>query len=142
MLRRSGRLALTTNLQGHMKEFYSVFEETVREEGLLAASRALRNHIRHRATISSLKGLLAKAGFRVGPTHRAESVMRFADGSALLRHHFIKLGFLDGWKSVVDPGSRKRVFSRLERKLNRLAHSRGELLLTIPMAYVEARKAG
>lgn len=142
VLRRSGRLALTTNLQGHMKEFYSVFEETVREAGLPDASRALRNHIRHRATISGLKALLAKAGFRVGPIHRAKSVMRFADGSALLRHHFVKLGFLDGWKSVVDPGSRKRVFSRLEGKLNRLAQSQGELFLTIPMAYVEARKAG
>jgi arsenite methyltransferase len=140
VLRRSGRLALTTNLQGHMKEFYSVFEETVREVGLTGASRVLRNHIRHRARISGLKALLARAGFRVGPIHRARSVMRFADGSSLLNHHFIKLGFLDDWKKVVDLRSRKAVFSQFERNLNRLSRRRGELYLTIPMGYVEAQK--
>lgn len=67
--------------------------------------------------------------------------MRFADGSVLLNHHFIKLGFLDGWKSVIEPQREKRVFAFLEKNLNRLARRRGELSLTIPMAYVEARKA-
>ena len=47
--------------------------------------------------------------------------MRFADGSALLRHYFIKLGFLDGWKSVVREDRREEVFARLEEKLNALA---------------------
>jgi hypothetical protein len=66
--------------------------------------------------------------------------MRFADGSSLLNHHFIKLGFLDDWKKVVDLRSRKAVFSRLERNLNRLSRRQGELFLTIPMGYVEAQK--
>src|SRR5215510_2008704 len=125
-----------------MKEFYSVFEAALRAVGPRDALRALHKHIRHRSTIPSLKALLNGAGFRVVVIHRGKVEMRFADGSALLRHHFIKLGFLDGWKSVVEPGSRKRVFSRLESDLNRLARSQGELLLTIPAAYVEARKAG
>ena len=142
VLKRGGTLALTTNLQGHMKEFYSVFERTLREVNACGALTALRKHIRHRATTSSLVTLLAEAGFRVSVIHRGRSAMRFGDGSALLHHHFIKLGFLNGWKSVIDPNSRERVFSRLEKNLNRLARSRGELLLTIPTAYFEARKAG
>lgn len=62
--------------------------------------------------------------------------MRFASGTALLNHHFIKLGFLDGWKQVV----RRRetaVFERLQRRLNEIARQEGELSLTIPMVYVE-----
>jgi hypothetical protein len=59
--------------------------------------------------------------------------MRFANGTALLNHHFIKLGFLDAWKAVAS-GDRD-VFDRLQSELDR----RGELTLTIPMAYVEAR---
>ena len=71
-------------------------------------------------------------------TERRTAAMRFTDGSALLNHYFIKLGFLDGWKTVLDPGDQARVFARLEMKLNALAQARGELKLTIPMAYVEA----
>jgi arsenite methyltransferase len=64
-------------------------------------------------------------------------MMRFARGTALLNHHFIKLGFLEGWKNVV-PGSEAAVFSGLRQALDVLARSQGELRLTIPMAYVEA----
>ena len=50
------------------------------------------------------------------------------------------VGFLDGWKAVIEPDDQGRVFARLETNLNALAEARGELTLTIPMAYVEARK--
>jgi hypothetical protein len=64
--------------------------------------------------------------------------MRFADGSALLRHYFIRLGFLDGWRGVVTPETEREVFAALEDGLNRRAAERGELTLTVPLAYVEA----
>ena len=63
--------------------------------------------------------------------------MRFADGTALLNHHFIKLGFLDAWKGVV-PGQERETFARLRDRLDAIARQRGELSLTIPMAYIEA----
>ena len=66
--------------------------------------------------------------------------MRFVDGSSLLRHHFIKIGFLDGWKSVVPSNQQEKVFTPLETKLNEAARERGELALTIPIAYIEAEK--
>ena len=64
--------------------------------------------------------------------------MRFADASALFRHYFIRLGFLDGWRSVVGREHEREVFAALEARLNRLAAQRGELALTVPLAYVEA----
>ena len=63
--------------------------------------------------------------------------MRFASGTALLRHHFIKLGFLDAWKKVV-PGRETEMFLRLQVRLDQIAEQRGGLSLTVPMAYVEA----
>jgi hypothetical protein len=66
--------------------------------------------------------------------------MRFADGSALLRHHFIRLGFVPGWKSVAAADSVPETFDRLERRRNAIAEKRGELALTIPMACFVARK--
>ena len=66
--------------------------------------------------------------------------MRFADGSSLLRHHFIRLGFVQGWKSIVTIDSLQKTFEALERRLNAVAEERGELTLTIPMACVVACK--
>ena len=71
----------------------------------------------------------------------AESLAwRFADGSSLLRHAFIRLGFLPAWQSLVEASARERVFAALEAALNAAAAARGELALTIPVALVEARK--
>jgi arsenite methyltransferase len=136
--RRAARLALTTNLQGHMEEFYAVFESTLLEMGLPKATTALQVHIRHRATVEGLAALFERTGFRLSEVREEKGSMRFLDGSALLEHYFIRLGFLDGWKEVLRPEEQEEAFSLLEANLNALSESRGELALTIPMAYVEA----
>lgn len=125
--RQGAVLALTTNLQGHMKEFYAIFEKVLDDAG----RRRLKEHVQHRATVANVRELLEKSGFRVVRVVEREGSMRFADGAALFNHHFIKLGFLDAWKKVV-PGNEQAVFSELLRRMNR------EIRLTIPMAYVEA----
>src|SRR4051794_16635597 len=127
-------LALTTNLQGHMREFYEVFADVVRDDA--AASKRLRDHIEHRASIDSIAQMLEAGGFEITRSVTQESFMRFANGTALLNHYFIKLGFLDAWKKVV-PGNEREVFARLRDALD----SRGELRLTIPIAYIEATTA-
>jgi arsenite methyltransferase len=128
-------LALTTNLQGHMREFYDVFAEVVRDDA--KASTRLREHIEHRATVDDIAEMLETGGFEMTRSVTQESFMRFADGTALLNHYFIKLGFLDAWKKVV-PGNEREVFARLRDALNQHAANDGELRLTIPVAYIEA----
>ncbi|MBV9188717.1 MAG: hypothetical protein JO093_24120, partial [Acidobacteria bacterium] len=100
------------------------------------ASRRLREHIEHRATIANVREQLETGGFEIARVVERESVMRFASGSALLNHYFIKLGFLDAWKKIVT-GNERDVFARLRSKLD----EHGELRLSIPMAYVEATAA-
>jgi ubiquinone/menaquinone biosynthesis C-methylase UbiE len=132
---RGATIALTTNLQGHMREFYGVFADVL--QGDDAALSRLQEHIEHRATVSNVRDLLKSSGFGVTRVVEQEAWMRFADGTALLNHHFIKLGFLDAWKKVV-PGLEAETFSRLRERLNDLTRREAELRLTIPMAYVEA----
>jgi SAM-dependent methyltransferase len=134
--RDGATLALTTNLQGHMRELYSVFAEVLRNDD--DAFQRLSAHIEHRGTVASVRELLETGGFTVTRVVEREGAMRFADGTALFNHHFIKLGFLDAWKKIV-PGKEREVFARLRDALDDLAVSNGELRLTIPMAYVEAR---
>jgi arsenite methyltransferase len=130
-------LALTTNLRGHMEEFYEVFNRVLDELGDVDARRLLREHIDHRATVEAVRQLLENAGFSVRRVVEKTGCMRFANGNALFNHHFIKLGFLDAWKKVV-PGREAEVFTHLERALDEAANRMGELRLTIPMAYFEA----
>jgi len=129
--RPGATIALTTNLQGHMRELYEAFAEVIADDQ--AALQRLREHIEHRATVASVRALLEDGGFEVKRVVEREGEMRFASGSAFFNHHFIKLGFLDAWKSVVR-GNGRETFARLIELLN----ARGELRLTIPMAYVEA----
>jgi arsenite methyltransferase len=138
---RSGaRLVLTTNLVGHMSEFYDVYRATLIELGQTNRLAALETHINHRGTVESASMSIRDAGFEVLNIETQSFRMRFANGSSLLRHYFIRLGFVQGWKSVAEPASVEATFETLERNLNTLAEERGELALTIPMACVEASK--
>lgn len=124
VLRKGGTLALTTNLQGHMRELYDVFAAVLNDEERIR----LKAHIEHRATVPNVKQLLETHGFEITRVVERESVMRFANGAALFNHHFIKLGFLEAWKEVAGNAVFRTLLERLP----------GELRLTIPMAYIEA----
>src|SRR5262245_33057755 len=138
VLQRRGRLALTTNVEGHMAELYTVFEAVLKDRGRPEALEALRRHVANRGTAASIAKRLGQAGFRLARAVERDFPMRFADGSALLRHYFVRLGFLDGWRAVTTPETERDVFAALEEGLNRRAAERGVLALTVPLAYVEA----
>jgi len=134
------RLFLTTNVKGHMAELYQVYRETLIELGRTEQLPALEAHVDHRGTADSVAKLLRSAGFRVVHVAKDSFRMRFADGSYLLRHRFVRLGFLSGWKSVAPADALQKTFEAFECKLNAFAARHGELALTIPMICVEARK--
>lgn len=134
------RIVLTTNLRGHMEEFYRIYESTLHECGKPHARQKLEEHIQHRPTARDICELLETAGFTIREVHKESFPMRFLDGTAMLRHCLIKIGFLDGWRSVLNADEEQEVFAALERNLNRCAAEAGELKLTIPLAYIEAEK--
>lgn len=135
-----GRLVLTTNLVGHMREFYDVYRATLIELGWADRLAALDAHINHRTTLESVAEQLDRTGFELLAVATDSFRMRFGDGSSFLRHAFIRLAFVPAWQSVVPPDAVERTFTALERQLNTVAAERGELALTIPMACVEACK--
>ncbi len=81
------------------------------------------------------------AGFSIVKLVEDSFQIRFLDGSALLNHSLTRIGFLDGWRSVTGPDKEDEIFRVLEKKLNETAQSSGgELRMTVPMLYVEAKK--
>lgn len=133
-------LFMTTNLSGHMAEFYDVFRSTLVQLGQSDRLDELERHVRRRGTVDSVSDMLRNAGFAAVNVDTDSFRWRFADGTALLRHYFIRLGFTPGWKSIVAADSLQRTFATLERNLNSVAAETGELVLTVPMACIEARK--
>jgi ubiquinone/menaquinone biosynthesis C-methylase UbiE len=140
VLKRGGRLALTTNLDGHWVEFYKVFEEVLIDRMEMDIVRQLREQQEHRGTVATISRLFKETGFKVTRTFEDKFEMKFADGTAFLNHYFVKLGWLTSWIDLVPEPKRVDIFTVLEENLNKLAAARGELLLTVPMAYIEAEK--
>jgi ubiquinone/menaquinone biosynthesis C-methylase UbiE len=137
-----GRIALTTNLQGHMSEFYQVYERTLVATGNAHLVERLRQHQAHRATPEGLQDLFSVAGFAVTAFHTETLTLCYTDGSAFLRAYLSRVGFLDGWRSVLTNAAQETaVFEELEKRLNQIAHkSEAGLCLSVPAAYIEGRK--
>jgi hypothetical protein len=66
--------------------------------------------------------------------------MTFADGTSFLNHYFVKLGWLDSWRTLLPADEVAPIFKALEQRLNNYASAHGNLLLTVPMAYLEGSK--
>src|SRR4029450_1898096 len=93
VIRPGGRIALATNLQGTMAEFYAIFRTPLGE----SAARKLDAHVAHRATIPGTFALLTSAGFEAVRSAEETMVMRFANGTAVLRHSVMRSGFFAAW---------------------------------------------
>jgi len=117
-------LFLTTNLVGHMSEFYDAYRSVLMELGFADRLTALETHINRRATVSALRTQLEGAGFQFVEAVTRSFQERFVDGTSLLHHHFIRLGFVPGWKSVAPEDSVENVFAALELRLNSIAPNR------------------
>jgi arsenite methyltransferase len=136
-----GRAIFTTNIQGHMREFYTYFSTTLMEMGNNAEYlKRLANQQKRRGTRKSLCALLEQAGFIVAHVVEDRFQLRYLDGTAFFNHWLTKVGFLDGWREVVNPEDQEAVFARLEARLNERAARDDELQMTVPMLYLEGQK--
>jgi arsenite methyltransferase len=133
--RPGSRLALATNLQGTMAEFYAIFRSVLNAP----AAEALDTHVAQRATIPSIFALMERTAFQPGRSVEERMAVRFANGTAFLRHSFIRLGFLPAWRSLVMDAEWPEVFERLRAALDAHAAQHDWLQLTVPMVYVEGR---
>lgn len=136
-----GQIALTTNLNGHMREFYAAFRETLRALGKTQYLPQLDANETHRGSKETTCNLVESAGFKVMRVIEDSFQMRYADGSALLNHRLSKLGFLGGWRGVVTPPDEVKVFEAIEARLNIEAAKQGHLRMTVPILYLQAEKS-
>ena len=140
VLKRKGKICITTNLEGHYREFYAAFESILKASGRKELLSKLREQEAHRGTDETVRDLFENADFSITKMIRERFQMRFVDGTALLNHLLIVVGFLPGWRNILPEDQQKEIFELLEQKLNEQAKWEGELKMTVPMLYVEAIK--
>ena len=140
VLNPNGKIVLTTNVKGHFQEFYQVFSGLLIKLGNETYLENLAKNQNHRGSKETFTNLLETNGFILTKTLEDKFFMRFTDGSSLLNHSLIKVGFLGGWKNIVDVKDQEMVFNYLENKLNEMADREGQLKMTVPMLYLEAKK--
>jgi len=140
---RSGaQMVITVNLSDTMIEFYTVFEETLKEQGKLKEVEKMKAHIyKKRTPLDTTISMINKAGFRVIQIYEDSFYMRYLDGTAMFNHFFIKLAFLDSWKKILSPADREPIFEILEQKLNKISKRSGVLNLTIPYVCIDCQKS-
>lgn len=140
VLKPDGIICATTNITGTFDEFYNIFRKTLVEFGFEKYISQLDSHINHRGTEEDSLKLFEDSGFEVVKVKRSEYQMRFFNGSAFLNHPYIIIGFIDSWRNMFDEDDKLLFFAYLEQNLNIYATQYGELRLTIPMLYIEAKK--
>jgi arsenite methyltransferase len=140
VLKPKGKIAITTNINGHWKEFYSIFYKTLNEIGKSGYIDVLRKEEEYRGTTESISKLFTDNGFPVHRHFEESFQMNFLNGSAFLNHHFVKLGWLSKWMELFPKEELTTIFSALEANLNRYSIEQNGLSLTVPMAYFEGIK--
>ncbi len=140
ILKPGGKLALTTNINGHWKLFYEIFCETLIQLDKSQYVEKLKTEQEHRGSMHGVRNLFINNGFTVTRLFEEALAMNFVDGSAFLNHHFIKLGWLTSWIKLFPESEQRVIFSTLEHNLNQHALTHQGLKLTVPMIFMEGVK--
>lgn len=138
VLTPGGMLAMSTNVEGHFAELYAALDTVLRRRGDHAAQARLLMQVHHRGRIESIARKLDACGFRVQATHAQSVAWRFQNAHALFTHHFMRLGFMDGWRKIAGAEA-DAVMAELARELDAHAATTGAITLTVPLVVVLAQ---
>ena len=135
------QLVFTYNTDKTMREFYSEFENLLRDKKMSAQIAMMKEHIyKKRKPVEEFVRLLNESGYSINEISHDKFDYRFVDGTAMFNHFLIKLAFIDSWKELVPEEKQKEFFAELLDRLNHLSQRIGYLNLTVPFAIIDCEK--
>jgi arsenite methyltransferase len=140
VLKKGGKLYLTTNTVGHYREFYDAYETVLKALKKKHLLPILKKQENHRGNLESIRENLENAKFSITKILKDRFHWRYLNGSALLNHSLTIYGFLAGWRQILEGEDEAMIFEKIEAKLNEIAEEDGELKMSVPMLYLEAVK--
>ena len=129
------------NLDLSMHEFYNQLERVLSELGMIHEIQMMHEHItKKRPSIDWMVDRIQRHGFLIKDLIHDQFEYRFANGSAMLNHYFIRLAFMDSWISLLPADKLELIFDSIETRLNEDAKILGGVKLSIPFVVINAIK--
>lgn len=139
VIKPGGQFVFTMNLDKSMIEFYSVFGAVLSEQGLIDELAAMKQHIyEKRRPLDEILNVVTDHGFHIKDMEHDQFNYRFANGTAMLSHYFIRLAFMQPWIKLLPADKIESVFDKVENTLNEKADMLGETTLSIPFVTINA----
>jgi len=141
IIKQGGQFIQTMNLDLSMFEFYNQLERVLSELGMDSEIQLMHEHIsKKRPSVDWMVDRIQSHGFMIKDLIHDQFEYRFANGSAMLNHYFIRLAFMDSWISLVPADKLDQIFDTIESRLNEDAKNLGGVKLSIPFVVINAIK--
>ncbi len=141
ILKTEGQFIQTMNLNKSMFEFYNLLEKVLNEMNLKREIKLMREHIaQKRPSLEYISLQLERNGFEIKGIEHDQFNYRFANGTAMLNHYFIRLAFMESWITLLPPKKLELIFDTIETRLNKASQVDGGLKLSIPFVMIKAIK--
>ena len=140
ILKRGGRLCITTNPIGTFEELFKLFNSILTEMNLEQELVLLSEYIQHRNSEQQIISEFIDSGFKFLKKKADSTNIRFVDADSLVNHSLIRIGFRESWEKMIRNEKKTEFFERLRIKINKTIELKGEFTMTIPMLYLEFEK--
>jgi len=141
IMKQGGQFIQTINLNNSMIEFYSIMEKVLKEFEMDHELTQMKKQIyEKRKPLEEFTNLIENNGFSIKYTQHEQFNYTFVDGTTMLNHYFIRLAFLDGWKSIVPVNRQPEVFKQIEKRINQNACEQGHFKLSVPFVLIDCKK--
>jgi arsenite methyltransferase len=136
-----GRFIFTFNTENTFIEFYSVYRDILKRNGMQEYDRKISEHIyQKRKPVAEIKDLLSQCGFKSLSGDEDIYYYRFTDGTAMLNHFLVRLAFLDIWRNILPADKQDDVFRQIENRLNEQAAREGGFWMQVPFITMDCEK--
>lgn len=141
VVKTGGYLIVSQNHRGTFELFYNLLIETLIENNRYELVNAVQQHIRKkRKTTLILNRDFQKLGFIIFGAKNADLSYRFNNATAFYNHHFIRESFYASWVEMLGKYADK-LLGDVQKKLDKIAKSEGELRFDVPYSTIIGRKA-
>ncbi|MEZ5083075.1 MAG: class I SAM-dependent methyltransferase [Bacteroidales bacterium] len=102
IIKPGGQFIQTLNLDKSMVEFYNLLEDVLLDLHLTKEIDLMHQHIHQkRRPLNEITQMVRKHGFVIKDLEHDQFNYKFATGTAMLNHYFIRLAFMDSWIGIL-----------------------------------------
>ncbi|HYX07319.1 MAG TPA: methyltransferase domain-containing protein [Bacteroidales bacterium] len=141
VIKPGGQFIFTMNLDKSMFELYTVLETVLAEMQLTREIELMHQHIKSkRPSLDEMINALRDNNFTIRALEHDQFNYRFATGTALLNHYFIRLAFMSAWVKLLPDDQIQTIFDTIEERLNEQSGTTNGINLSIPFVLIDAIK--